>query len=285
MKSRDIPNLIIILTFLIVFIPFVSSAQPTVLIPTSSLGLQVEHPYIETIQAGQDYKFHFHVFNSSTGKPVNISLVTCTFHLYNSSGSHLFKNNDKVGSNDAYDYEQVIKGGNFTKNNYYAFIMSCNSSAEGGFYENSFYVTQNGESLTVASSVLYSMLSLVVFLIFLISLYFSVSLNYKNERNEKGQVTKIEYGKYFKVGLILISYSLFLWFLNILVAVSDNFVNLDIFYGLISGLYLVLLRGFFPVFVIVIIWIIVLAIKDINFKSLMREFNFKWNQRIAETKE
>lgn len=284
MKSRDIPSLIIISIFLIFFLPFVSSVPPTSTVILDR-GVDIVHPETQLLQYGKDLEINFWTYNSSNGLTLTNSSLNCTVYIIDDEGINYFRFSNQAGANALITYG---KGSPLCVNCWtmtlpkenlsigiYSYKIKCQGTNEGGYFTGFFEVTQNGEDLTTAKAVLYSMLSLVIFLIFVISLYFSVSLNYKNNRNEKGQVTKIEYGKYFKVGLILISYSLFLWFLNILVAVSDNFVNLDIFYGLISGLYLVLLRAFFPVFVIIIIWIIVLAIKDINFKSLMREFNFK----------
>jgi hypothetical protein len=276
MKSREIPILIISLIFLIAFIPFVSPA-PSKFSGTSTFGLDIEHPYINPIPVNETFKFHFHVFNASTGIPIKADKKTanCTFHLYNSSGSHILKVNDLVSSDDIYDFEQIVTGENFTNIGQYAYVFACNTSYAGGYYANTFLVSNSKMELPTSESIIYSVLTLSILLLFLISLYFSVSLNYKNGRNEKGQVTKISYSKYLKVGLILVSYSLFLWFLNLLVSLSNNFVSLSTFYGLISGLFFIMLKGFYPVMIITFIWIIVLAVKDINFKSLMREFNLK----------
>lgn len=146
MKHKNI----IAFAFILFLINIISAAQPTVVIPAAKDGIFIEHPFIETIKSNTDYKFHFHIFNSTTGLPyLNSSLITCIFHLYNPHGSHVLKVN-KVSSDDIYDWEQLAAGGNFTELGQYAFVFQCNSSYVGGIYENSFFVTPTGLSQTPA---------------------------------------------------------------------------------------------------------------------------------------
>jgi len=130
----------------IAFIGF-TSAAPTKFSGTSTMGIDIEHPIADPIKVGEMHKFHFHIFNSSTGIPIKADKRTanCTFHLYNSTGSHIFKVNDVVSSDDIYDYEQIILGGNFTNPGQYSYVFQCNTSSSGGYYTNYFQVTPTGD--------------------------------------------------------------------------------------------------------------------------------------------
>jgi len=167
-EIKDKKGIILILAIFIsclLFIGFASAAQPTINIPTPAIGLQIEHPVADTIKVGELHKFHFHVFNVTDGRPVNISLYTCTFHLYNPQGSHILKVNNKVSSDDIYDYEQIVTGGNFTTAGQYSYVFQCNNSAIGGFYEHDFQVTPTGLVGTLGFYIILLILSLLIIII------------------------------------------------------------------------------------------------------------------------
>jgi hypothetical protein len=260
--------------FFLSFIPLVSSAQPSVLVPTTAQALQIEHPYIETLQSGQLYKFHFHVYNSSTGKPVNMSLVSCSFHLYNSSGSHIFKNNNGVGSDDVLDYEQIINGGNFTKNKEYSFLFACNSSAEGGFYENSFYVTQNGDRVETGTGLIYFLVTLFAFGIFFLITWLFLNINGENPKDETGYLG-INYRKYIKCALFPLVYVTFLWFFNFIIGLSGNYLGLTLYSNTLEFVFMILTKLVYPIIVLCCIIAIVLMVKDSNIK---KEYQSLWSQ-------
>lgn len=150
----------------LICITFVSSA-PTKFSGTTTLGLDIEHPISDPIKVGLDHKFHFHVFNSSNGLPIlaNKLSANCTFHLYNSVGSHIVKVNNIVSSDDIYDYEQLIKGGNFSVPGQYSYVFQCNTSTAGGYYTNYFEVTPTGFVGTLGFYILLLCLSLLIIIL------------------------------------------------------------------------------------------------------------------------
>jgi hypothetical protein len=242
---------------------------------TEAGGYEIIYPKIYFLQPNQTHTFNFHVNNISDGLILTNSSVSCRFHLYNSSGNHILEKNNVKDMDTNLDFYVIVTGGNFTKIGEYGYLFSCNSSSFGGYISAPFQVTYSKMLIPTSESILYLLLVLGILILFLVSLYFSASLPYSNEKNEKGQVNKISYFKYIKIGMIMVSYSLFLWFLNILVAISDNFISLNIFYGLISSLFLLMLRGFFPALVITFIWIIIVGVKDANLKNTIKEFNIR----------
>lgn len=132
----------IILPIFLLSLMFISAIPPFT--STNTVGISIEHPLKDVIQANQSHKFHFHIFNATDGKPfLNTSDIECVFHLYDLEGNHLLKIND-VSSDDIYDWEAEILGGNFTKVGQYSYVFQCNNSIVGGFYEHDFLVTPNG---------------------------------------------------------------------------------------------------------------------------------------------
>jgi hypothetical protein len=154
---------------LLAFMGFASAAPPVTTVTTSDRAITIEHPLMDPLITYTDYKFHFHIYNSTNGEQIiaNSSVVTCSFHLYNQTGSHIFKNNYAVGSDDVLDYEQIIKGGNFSSPGTYSYVFQCNSTALdiGGFYNHDVTVVTaqtTNQSLTLF---LVLLLSSIVFFI------------------------------------------------------------------------------------------------------------------------
>ena len=135
-----------------------------------------------------------------------------------------------------------------------------------------FEVTSTGEILTTGESMVYVVLSFAVFAFFLISLYFTLVIPYSNKSLTDGQIVGITKTKYIKLGLILITYALFTWFLNILIGLSDNFVSLTMYYGLVTFLFNSLNLLALPLFIIIFVWTLMEIIKDIKLKGLIDKF-------------
>ena len=253
------------------FVSFVSSV-PSKFSGTNTLGLDIEHSLSTTLQQNIDHKFYFHVFNASTGQPIqaNKLIANCTFHLYNKTGAHIFKNNNFVESDDIYDWEQIIKGGNFSYIGEYSYVFQCNTSTAGGYYTNYFEVTTTGKSLSTSESILYFILVFVMLGLCTMLLYFIIILPYENERDEEGKVMVIVKLKYLKVLFIALMYPLLVMLLNLMNGLAVNFTSLSIFAGQIGFLEEMMIRLVWPFFVIITIWIIYLLVRDTNFKKLMK---------------
>lgn len=140
--------LLIVVPFLFLFLIGGLYAAPTKFSGTSTLGIDIEHPLSSTMQQNISHKFHFHLFNASTGIPIKADgkTVNCTFHLYDALGNHILKVNDKVLSDDIYDYEQIVTGQNLSVAGEYSYVFQCNSSVSGGYYANTFQVTPSGRA-------------------------------------------------------------------------------------------------------------------------------------------
>jgi len=265
----------ILFLFLFMFsLAFVSSAPPF-LNPLTDKCLIIEHPISEPLIADNDHYFEFHAYNCSDAKPVNLSLISCSFHLYNSSGMEVFSNNDNVTKKLPYDITQLIKGGNFSIGNY-AFEMQCNSSNEGGFYTHDFQVTPTGEPTN--NTQLYSRIFLLLFFMLLI---FLIQWNQKS----------IDYDKWYNsIAEKYQTKNTFRWILS---AVGYNmFKNSYIFsylVGLLGLLVLTELTVFFNITSVISIMKIVLGLYTwgalvvvIVFFSQVQEWIMEWKEDIEK---
>ena len=142
----------------------------------------------------------------------------------------------------------------------------------------SFEVTKTGTILSTEESIIYLILTIAVFIFFLLSLYFAIITPYENYKDGEGAVLKICRWKYVKIGLIMLSYVLFTWFLNVLIGISDNFITLTLYYGFVSFLFLLLnsIALYLGIFCLVLMGYE--TIKDLNIQKEIKKWGkFKPN--------
>ena len=140
-----------------------------------------------------------------------------------------------------------------------------------------FDITKTGNVFETSESLIIIILTIAIFIFFLLSFYFAITIPYGNDIKENGMVIKVTKLNYINLFFIMFSYILFIWFLNILIGVSDNFISLTIFVGFVGFLFETLnsLALMFAIFILVLAFFEI--IRDANFntnmKSLMRAMN------------
>ena len=135
-----------------------------------------------------------------------------------------------------------------------------------------FDINKLGEELTTGRAIIYLILTFFIFLLFVFTLYINIILPSGNQKNSKGQITGIIRLKYVKIMLVPVTFALFNWFLNLLLSISNNLVDkFEIYNGMISWLFSVSISLSWPVFVVSLIWVIFVLLRD-----------FKWNEQIKK---
>lgn len=135
-----------------------------------------------------------------------------------------------------------------------------------------FNVDRSGEDIETADSLMYILLTFAVLFLFLLSLYFAIIMPYQNEVNHKGAVFKICKLKYVKLGLILLSYVLFVWLMNVLIGISDNFANLRFYYGFVSFIFDTLNLMALPFAIFILVLCGAEIIRDTNMAKEIKKF-------------
>lgn len=156
-----------IFLFTLLFLTTVVSAQPPFQDVTFTEGWTIKYPQDQEFKRTQGYMFHIHIYNSSDGLPVtedwtNGGLPSCTFHLYDNNGSHIYIAEDNTTEN-GFDYEFEVDGGNFTEHGDYNYIVQCNNTKFGGFENIGFIVSETGiEHMEADLGMIYSLLMLTL---------------------------------------------------------------------------------------------------------------------------
>lgn len=205
----------------------------------------------------------FNENNSICGDSTN-----CQITVIRPNSSILLNNASMTYAGAYYNYS--LGTNETTELGIYSAIVTCQSSTDG-FSTFNYLITRSGKTLDTSESIIYFLLTTAVFIIFLLGLFASMKIPYRNKTNDEGFIVQITRTKYLKLGSILLTYLLFLWFLNLLIGVSDNFVNLGIYYGFISFIFQILIGLAWPMFVLFFIWGIFEMIRDFNRKKMIRE--------------
>ena len=193
---------------------------------------------------------------------------TCTFVNISSittPNSTEYINEEMTKTETTYNYS-------YTPNQIGTYFYSVVGNRGGSFIEETlcFEVTPSGTSSSTGESILYFGLILIFFGLVGLLFYFIVVTPYYNERNEVDDVIGINKLKYLKVVLIAVMYPILIILLNFLNGIAQSFTTLTIFGGIIGFLFETMLRAAWVYTVFIMIWIIVLLIRDSNFKKLIK---------------
>lgn len=270
MVKRGLFFIVISLIFL-AGLSSVAAAPPFTATTTNINGYTIFFPEFGVVPAGDSFNLHIHISNISNGMPLENDEADCFLHLYDITGNHTFESPVMTKDSNLYDHTVFITEGNFTEG-LHGFYIWCNSTYLGGEAKGTFQITKLGIELDTPESLLYILLTIAVLGLFLLSLYFTIITPYSNKTDEKGAVIKITKLKYVKLGLILVSYVLFVWVLNVLIGVSDNFVSLTMYYGLVSFLFLTLNYLALPFAIFMLVLSGYEIVKDVNIYKIIEKF-------------
>ena len=173
--------------------------------------------------------------------------------------------------------DQMTKVGTFYN---YTF---CNTSIVGDYIVNGFgdpdgertawvydfTITPTGRILETSDSITHTILTIGSLFFFLLTLWGGVVLPFKNERDGEGKIISVQKLKYFKVGLLFLSYVFFIWMLNLLLALSTNFSILTQYTKFFEVVFSVMNAMSYPLFVFRLIIMSIMAWKDLALKKLL----------------
>ena len=145
-------------------------------------------------------------------------------------------------------------------------------SEDGDVFVNDFLVTPSGRVSTTGESILYFVLTVIMFFATFGMFYLSVVLPYRNARDDEGNVVEIILAKYLKVMVIALTYPIIMITLNLMNGLAVNFTSLTIFSGIIGFLFEVMVRLAWPWTIIMGFWIIYLMIRDSNFSKIIKKY-------------
>lgn len=169
-------------------------------------------------------------------------------------------------------FNSTILSGNFTTIGDYCFNIECTDGVtiEPGSVCRD--VTKTGSTLESSEAVVYVILAFGVFFLFILSFYFMIMTPYGNKINDNGAVIQLTKLKYVKLGLILLTWVSFTWFLNILISLADNLVSINIYYGFFGFIFQVMNKLALPLGIVIIVIALFEIIRDANLQENISKF-------------
>ena len=252
---KMLKNKVFLLLFLFLIIPFVASTDTVTSLGVFKLGesIDLKQTCGNSTQACTECNISSVLYPNSTNIIEDVGMT-------------------KRGIDFNYTLEKsfVNTDGQYITNGF------CTAGSELQVWSYTFEVTNTGFLQSTPRAIFYLILSFGVLLSFLLSLYFQLTLDWRNERDDDGLIVKVTKTKYINLLLTLVTYPLFLWWLNILISISNNFVEITIFSGFFEFAFTVLLWLSFPLFVFIFVAIFFNSIRDSNIieemKTLGRTF-------------
>lgn len=219
-------------------------------------GLNIDFPKFETIQQGQDFLFHFHVFNISNGVRMNNTTTNCSFELYNYGGEEQVVVDEMEYIEG--DWRVNITKGNFTRLGSYAYLVECHTTALGGYISFPFEVTPSGnDAPTDGEGMIY--LGSLIAMVLVAGAFFFLSTSVK----------EYEGTKFAFISLGIITCMIIVLYSS--VALSETFWGFDRIISSYSTFLWVFLFVIFIIFIFVLIMIIVKALDSMKIKKGLKE--------------
>ncbi len=134
-----------------------------------------------------------------------------------------------------------------------------------------FFITKTGFEETTSNSILHFIMIIFVAFIFAFTLWGALRLPFVNVREGVNGVVSINKLKYFKIMLFFLSYVLFVWLLNLLFAISNNFNVLSQYNKLFEVLFRIMMAMSYPLFVLMLVIFFIVAVRDSKIKKLIEE--------------
>ena len=259
----------ILIALFFVLMPLMNAQPPPQQNVNTNIGLDIQITQGDIFENGIFHIFNTHVFNISDGLRVNDTSTSCVFHLSDNVGNHIINQVAMDYDLSGLDWDFNVTGGNFTRNGDYNYLIVCNATDIGGFSAKEFKVTPTGKVLETSDSITFITLTGSSILLFLLCLFGGIMLPFRNNRGEEDEIISINKLKYFKIGFLFLSYVLFIWILNLLFALSNNFSILTQYTGFFKIMFMVMNSMSYPIFVFMLILMGGLAWKDLQLKKLL----------------
>ncbi len=191
---------------------------------------------------------------------------TCTFiniSIKNPNSSNIITDGEMVLANGIFSF--LVSGGNHTIDGTY--IVEGYSNLDNPF--KACYDILSGRNVDTGESVIYFVLMILSIFVFLFVFWGAVVIPFSNERTELNKVININWAKYLKLMFITLTYLMFMWLMNLSVAITTNFASLTQYGGFFVMLFNILTMVFYPLFVVMIIIFNITFVRDLQLRKMI----------------
>lgn len=166
-------------------------------------------------------------------------------------------------------YEYFLTRGNQSLIGEYCYDVTCMDSGLNQTNSYCYEVSPTGVEYTIAQSLTYFFVLILSISLLGVALLGSVKIPFKNVRNRFGELTGINYKKYGKIFMIVMSYLILMWIFYITYNISLGYLQLGAVATFFKFLYLAMLSFTLPSIVVVIIVGFVIFIEDLKVEKMI----------------
>lgn len=166
---------------------------------------------------------------------------------------------------NSFTFTVNLSASNFTEIGETCWYIVCYDSDADPQYVSSrkcLDVNPSGLKIDDASSNIYIGGAVIVFLLFLLSLYFAINIPFEDVRDYEGNILQVSYKKYLKFFMAFISYLTLMFLTFILKGMSYSFLASTEIYGFFNVASTILLVGLMPILILSSVFLIFSHITD-----------------------
>jgi len=207
----------------------------------------------------QDYEVH--KINESFSFSITSNFASeCNLTTINNPNG--YTNINQEGDKNSQTFSFSIDAGNYSDVGQYCHQIECTDGSEIVTASKCIIVNRQGFYIQEGSGTMYSISLFVLLVLFIISLYYAITLPFKNQRNDSGTMLFVDYKKYLKIFMAFISYLLLTFIFAIGKGMSYAFLSSTEAYGFFNVGLTILLIGIMPSLIITVVFIIINALSD-----------------------
>lgn len=220
------------------------------------------------IKNSEAYNITFSCKNEQNTLALCSNSASCNITIAYPNSTLMVSNGEATNLNNG-KFRYSLVSSQTQLNGEYAVWAGCSDGGLNNSLSFSYRVTQTGEELTEGKGLVYMVLLIGTLIIFIFSVYGSIVLPFKNKRGELGNIIKIERLKYFKITLMVVTYLIFIWLINLLLTLSVNFLLLTQFTTFFTVIFNFLNAMVYPIFVMVFVFMLFMLWNDLKLDKML----------------
>lgn len=155
---------------MILFLSLVSAVPPVTQVQQFTEGYVIADAKQYDLKLGEDYTYHFFLYNVSNGVVITDESVWCQFFSANNNGVIVTSGNVSFDTAGKFWY-YYISPTTYNESGYYSFGINCQNTDAGGALASYFEVTPTGVSFDTQRAIIYG------FILALIGMFLFFSIN------------------------------------------------------------------------------------------------------------
>lgn len=235
-------------------------------------GVIVNTLTYDTAQLNRDLYIYMTPYEQS-GKTLDNGSVSCRFGIISPHGERLLLMSDDLGNFTHISEDDIwigiIPGEFLNESGAYLYNWDCQKTVTGGYLNGFIEVNPTGHDLREPEAILYIgiIIALIIFLI--VTVYGAIAIPYRNERNDDGKIISVNDKKYLKILSIFASYGILTWLANIMISISNHYINIDISLTFFTIIFKLLISLLYPTLIFTIIFIAIQFVKDMKLNKMI----------------